>query len=404
MPGSRQNGVRTPQSPQAASPGPSATVATHAVLATAGRLVEGRRYDEAAEVMRELQPGDRADSHGAAGEALMAARQISLSCHEYRLEAQVHREAARGAASREQRLRERLLTILRLAGARPATATAAHRAQPSGPAPGNGRTASARAAVLAVHCLGPLRVYKDGMGLEPWPNRRSKSLFKYFVCHRDRVAPKELLMDLFWPEATARAARNNLNVAVHHLRRMLRNGGDELSYVVFEDDAYRLNPELDVWVDAEEFEHLIGSARRMSREGDRASAIRDYEAAEALYLGDLFEEDPYEDWTLPRRRALQDAYLGALQEMGNAYLGDDDHEASAALYRKVLAVDPCREEAHRGLMRCYAHGGQRHLALRQYQQCVATLSTTLGLAPAPETAALRERIRRDPGVRAVSAN
>ena len=242
------------------------------------------------------------------------------------------------------------------------------------------------------------------MGLGPWPNRRSKSLFKYFVCHRDRVVPKELLMDLFWPEATTRAARNNLNVAVHHLRRMLRNGGDELSYVVFEDDAYRLNHDLDVWVNAEEFEHLIASARRMSREGDRASAIRDYEAAEALYLGDLFEEDPYEDWTLPRRRALQDAYLGALQEMGNAYLDDDDHEASAALFRKVLAVDPCREEAHRGLMRCYAHSGQRHLALRQYQQCVAMLSTTLELAPAPETAALRERIRRDPGVRALSAN
>lgn len=210
-------------------------------------------------------------------------------------------------------------------------------------------------------------------------------------------------MDLYWPKATARSARNNLNVAIHDLRRMLRGGdADEPSSVLFADDAYHLNPELDIWVDAEEFEHLIASARRLDREGDRVDALRDYEAAAALYSGDLLAEDAYEDWSLLPRRALQDAYLGALQTLGDARLHDDP-DAAADLYRRTLGVDPCREEAHRGLMRCYERRGDRRLALGQYRQCAAALSTTLGLAPAPETEALHERIRRGAGAHSLSA-
>lgn len=383
MPGSRQNGVRT-QPSQGAPFGAPAVAGARATLLTAGRLVEGGRYEEAAEAMRLLQAGDR----GAAGEALSAARQICLSCLEYHSEARVHREAARGAASRERRLRERVLVILRLAGAGPG---------PAAPAP-------SRHPVLAVHCFGSLRVFKDGRALDPWPNRRSRSLFKYLVCHRDRLVPKELLMDLLWPRATARAARNNLNVAIHHLRRMLRDDADDPSWVLFDEGGYRLSPALEVWVDAEEFEHLIASARRMDRHGDRAGALRDYEAAAALYAGDLFADDPYEDWAMLRRRALQDAYLAALGQMGDACLDDeDDHEGAAALYRRALSVDPCREQAHRGLMRGYARSGQRHLALRQYRQCAEALAT-LGVPPAPETEALRRRIRHGAGDLARSAN
>jgi DNA-binding SARP family transcriptional activator len=230
--------------------------------------------------------------------------------------------------------------------------------------------------------------------VEPWPNRRSKSLFKYLVSHRERPVPKEVLMDLLWPGARARAARNNLNVAVYNLRRTMRNGDDRFSYVLFRDDAYRLNPDLDIWVDAEEFERLVASARRMARAGDTAGAIGDYEVARALYAGDLFDDDPHEEWTFERRRALQEEYLRALAGLGAAHLGGGEHEAAAEAFRAALAVDPCREEAHRGLMRCYALAGQRHLALRQYRRCAEALRTSLGLAPDPDTAALDRAIRQ----------
>jgi DNA-binding SARP family transcriptional activator len=60
---------------------------------------------------------------------------------------------------------------------------------------------------------------------------------------------------------------------------------------------------------------------------------------------------------------------------------------------KTLAVDACREEAHRRLMRCYSRQGQPYLALRQYHLCVETLKKELDVTPAATTTRLYERIR-----------
>jgi hypothetical protein len=45
-------------------------------------------------------------------------------------------------------------------------------------------------------------------------------------------------------------------------------------------------------------------------------------------------------------------------------------------------------------MRCFSRLGRPHLALRQYQACVATLHTELVVEPADATVELYEAIRR----------
>ncbi|MGE5287361.1 MAG: AfsR/SARP family transcriptional regulator [Micromonosporaceae bacterium] len=62
--------------------------------------------------------------------------------------------------------------------------------------------------------------------------------------------------------------------------------------------------------------------------------------------------------------------------------------------RRIIESDPCREDAHRLLMRCYSRQGQAHLALLQYRACVHALADELGVEPEPTTAELHERIRR----------
>ena len=65
-----------------------------------------------------------------------------------------------------------------------------------------------------------------------------------------RPTPREVLMDKFWPDACEpELARNSLNVAVSGLRRALRALTDQ-PVIVFENGAYQLNPEFQVWVDA----------------------------------------------------------------------------------------------------------------------------------------------------------
>jgi DNA-binding SARP family transcriptional activator len=60
---------------------------------------------------------------------------------------------------------------------------------------------------------------------------------------------------------------------------------------------------------------------------------------------------------------------------------------------RMLDVDPCREDAHRLLMRCYASQGRVYQAVRQYEFCCRMLKGTLEVEPASETTRLYRVIR-----------
>ena len=250
---------------------------------------------------------------------------------------------------------------------------------------------------LVVYCLGPFRVYQDDQPVYDWPSSRGKAIFKYLVTHRERPVVKEVLMELFWPGAHPDAARNNLNVAIYGLRQALRRTRPSYSHVLFQDDCYLLNPDLRIWVDTEEFTAHCRDAEEMNQRGDQVAATREYHAAETLYEGEFLEEDRYEDWPIPPRQRLRDSFRGALNHLSRFYLDQGDFIACVSVCRKMLAVDPCCEEAHRRLMRCYSRLGQHFLAMRQYHLCVETLAEELDLAPAPSTAQLYDRIRSHDG-------
>jgi DNA-binding SARP family transcriptional activator len=366
-------------------------------LARAARLLRREGYGEAAAILLGLeQEYERAGETVAAG-ALRLAHELCLACRTQHSEVEAHQRAADVAAGLERRLRERLTDTLALA----TTDTVAHAPLP-GPASREerGKRRSGRfdrvVPSLAVYCLGPLRVYREGSRIDPWPNRRAKAVFKYLAVHR--TGRKEVLMDLFWPDAGPAAARNNLNVAVYSLRQVLRSEERDFSYVLFQDDSYLLNPELDLWVDAAEFEQLVASADQLERSNDLPTALANLQTAETLYQGSLFDDDPYEEWILPRRRELEGRFLSVLERLREHYANRGDIGACTAVCRKMLAIDSCREDAHAELMRCYARQGQHHLALRQFIDCQEALRRELDTGPGNEVRDLHERVRQHQAV------
>jgi DNA-binding SARP family transcriptional activator len=378
------------------------------VHATVSRLLVDGRYDEAAEVILSLGRECEHAGETVAAQMCDVSYQLCLACSEQHSEVKTHRRATKLAAGREMRLRERLNAILEFAAGgsmrslqgehgsppvRTPTALVGQRRQESRRPRGDPDGVSSRPR-LAVHALGPFRVYQDDRSVGPWHNRRAKTIFQYLVAHRARPVPKEILMHLFWPDASVSAARNNLNVAIYALRRLLRTEDSNCSPVVFRADCYLLNSAVDLWVDFEHFERLVASARSAERKGDHARAMGYFQAAEALYQGSLFEDDPYEDWMIPPRRELQEVYLGVLKRLGEYYSASGDLGACTLLCRRALAVEPYRESAHRELMRCYARQGQHDLALRQYHECTATLRAQLEATPGEDTLRLYDRIRR----------
>jgi DNA-binding SARP family transcriptional activator len=246
---------------------------------------------------------------------------------------------------------------------------------------------------LTIYCLGTFRAYEDEHPIEEWPSRKGKAIFKYLLLHRQQRITKEVLMEQFWPEATAEAARNNLNVAIYGLRQALRNGYPDFSHVLYQDDCYFLNPEMGIWVDLEQFEFIYQKACQKMQRGDTAVALPDLHAAELLYQGELLAEDRYEDWPAAQRQQLQQNYLQLLTRLCDHYFATQQYATCITFANKLLRVEPCHEVTHRLLMRAYARQQQGYLALRQYHQCVELLAEELAVPPDPVTTQLYEAIR-----------
>lgn len=264
----------------------------------------------------------------------------------------------------------------------------------SDPPPGMGQKLDQTVTpTLVVHCLGPFHVYIDGRLVEDWPSCKGKAILKYLVAQHEHSAPKEVLMELLWPGASPHAAHNNLNVAIHGLRKALSQVHPSFSHVVYRDDCYSLNPRLELWIDAEAFLQCFHAAAALEAQGESSGAIRKYREAEKLYDGEFLEEERYEDWVNPVRQNLEQIYLTVLGRLRDLYLARQEYEACVDAYRKILEIDRCDEEAHRGLMQCFRLRGQTGLALRQYRFCAEVLQREFELPPSPPTQELFEKIR-----------
>jgi DNA-binding SARP family transcriptional activator len=225
------------------------------------------------------------------------------------------------------------------------------------------------------------------------PASRGLSLLKYLLLHHKRNTPREVLMDVFWPDANPEAARNNLNVAMYSLRQAVRSVTN-MEVVRFENGAYGLPANLDLWLDVEEFEHCAREGQRLEARNQLTGAVTEYEIAVNIYRGDLLADTPYDDWMAIDRERLRLAYLDTLDRLSKIYFDREQYAACIRLCQLILNRDLCREDTHCCLMRCYSRLGQVPLALRQYQICVEALQSELEVDPAPGTTQLYQLIHQ----------
>jgi DNA-binding SARP family transcriptional activator len=245
-----------------------------------------------------------------------------------------------------------------------------------------------------VCLLGGFRLFKDGARLPLRPGGRAETFLATLAFHGKPGIHRDSLIELVWPEAEPVLGAQSLNTLVYSLRRMLGDAVHHGSPVVHGNGRYRLNVEGGVSIDIAEFDDEIDHGDRLMRAGNVDAAMQSYESAIALYEGDL-EVGPEVGQVLERER-LRARYLSLWAHLGDHHyrIGAYDEALSNAL--ALLRNDPCREDAHRMVMRCYVRLGQRAQALRQYGTCVAGLDMEFGARPEKATTVLYEMVRLNP--------
>lgn len=249
-------------------------------------------------------------------------------------------------------------------------------------------------AMMDCRLMGGFEVTVDGCRIDEWHGRIPPSVLRYVLTTPTRSVSRDELQEAFWPGVDPRTSRNRLQAAISAVRRAFQ-GATTSSVLEYVEGRYALDPALDVGTDLDRFETAAREGMAAERRGDPTAARSRYLESLELYRGDFAPDVPYDEWTILIRERLRLQYLDVLERSARLSLDVDRIDDCIDAARRMLDQDPCREDAHRLLMRCYARQGKAHLVDYQYEFCVRVLDTMLDAEPSAETrAAHREQRAR----------
>ena len=252
---------------------------------------------------------------------------------------------------------------------------------------------------LRVQTLGRFVVWRGGekMPEADWGREKARRLFQYLITYHRQHIPKERIAGELWPHLDAARADRDFKVALNAVQSVLepdRPPRSPSSYITRNGLSYGLNADAPITLDVTEFEDDI-AAGNTTEKSSPEQAIDLYRRALVLYQGDYLPDAIYEDWSSAERERLVALYLSGAGRLARLLLDAGDLLETINWSQKVLAVDPCWEEAYRLLMRAHMANGNRPLAIRAYRQCRKALFDELGIEPMNETTRLYEQIRGD---------
>ena len=238
---------------------------------------------------------------------------------------------------------------------------------------------------LEIRLFGGFQITRDGEVVADLSGRL-QALLAYILLQPNRAASRQQIAFALWPESSDSQARTNLRRLLLLLRRALPQADDLLD---ISPTALAWRPRQPACVDLLAFEKGLATANSPHSRTALAAAVEHYR-------GDLLP-DCYDEWLLPQRERLRNAYAQALAELTLLAENERDYTAAIAHARRLLRHDPLHEVGYRRLMRLLALTGDRAGALQSYHTCATLLHRELGVDPGPETQQLYTQLVQQEG-------
>ena len=262
---------------------------------------------------------------------------------------------------------------------------------------------------LALTLLGQADVRLAGKPVSGFYSGKAQALL-FYLAVTGQTHTRPALAGLLWADLPDSDALTNLRQVLSNLRKLVG------PYLAITRQMVTIKQDSDYWLDVAVFLAGVDGSSKPSpqpspsgRGGDRSEAkgggegmsskVARLRRAVDLYQGDFLagfyvrDAPLFEEWQLVQRAHLRELALNALQKLAKQFAQQRDYENGIAYSRRLLALEPWHEPAHRQLMHFYAQTGQQAAALRQYDLCRQMLEDELGVAPNAETTALYEQIR-----------
>jgi DNA-binding SARP family transcriptional activator len=250
---------------------------------------------------------------------------------------------------------------------------------------------------LAIMMLGRLEVSRGGQILSAgdWKSKKALTAFKYLAANRGKgFIPRDVLIELLWPDAPLDAAARSLNTALTSLRKTLdpEASRGESSYLISKGDTLRLELGQGGFLDLELYREKLSVAAKAKEVGDFDLYFRALKDAAELYRDDFCSEDLYEDWCSQERDELKGEYVKALVNISTEHLRRGEDDAALTCLERAISMDPGREELYRKQMIIHTQKGNRAGAAVAFKRCEKYLQENFEVSPSSETNELYQRL------------
>ncbi|RYX83828.1 hypothetical protein EON83_12845 [bacterium] len=219
-----------------------------------------------------------------------------------------------------------------------------------------------------LELFGGLRAMRENEIVDRFRTQKTATLLAYFAL-KPGPQPREVLIDLLWPEAEPEAARNSLSASLSSLRRQLEPESSPGGVLLSTRASAGLHPESFV-SDVAEFDAALKAAERASTDTDRCAALA---RAVRIYSGPLLPGF-YDDWLSSEARRREEEFSEALSDLLDLLDEEQNWEGMIGYARHGLSLLPTREECHLALMRAQQMLGKPEAALRQFDELRTALS------------------------------
>lgn len=230
---------------------------------------------------------------------------------------------------------------------------------------------------LDIRLFGQANVCAKGVPLRFAKRATTLGLLAYLILRRGAPVARAHLAFMLFPDETEEKALAELRRYLYLASTALPAPGDE-PWFVADGDTVRWNANARCHIDVLAFERL-------------AEQPSTYDAAVELYAGDLLE-DVYDDWVVAEREALRATYLELLGKLLAVHRRNRDHGQVLRCGQQLLTVDPWREDVLRMCLAARYASGDSAGALAAFAHFANRLRDEIGVAPMPETLAVRDAI------------
>jgi len=235
---------------------------------------------------------------------------------------------------------------------------------------------------LRVTLLGPFDIKLSDRSVGRWYRPPAKRLCELVLASPGLRVGREVAWDLLFAELEPAASATAISRALSLAREALSALGEDVAGRLRSDRAHIwFSTDALVDIDLVDHEKALRPALAMEPGGPRDAALSIALAEDGV----LLEDEPYADWAVRPREALELLRQRARLELARDRArgrGSSAREAVIEAWEACLAHDATSEEAASSLMRVYSARGQHQAVSVTYERCRSALEA-LGLRASP---------------------